>query len=451
MSNARQFIVGLLIATTCLNTIATGDGTKLLFFGKGTPKGTKVVPPATYVDSKQVGFRPDGGQYLIPSFANGGFPPAQTVCGIGQRGVIQGTLTSGDQPIVACEQPSYTPTLSNLAIIGPDTQDDNYSSGGLVWNTPTEAHKGAGDIIGASNTAPIVITCPTYTKPGGWVVGHTLTDGAEVAIVGVQGNTAANSKAGTVTASDNDSPTKVTSASHGLSTGDRVMIRNAHGDWAMNGVWTITVNDADHFTLNDSAAFGGYSNWIPATWYKLWTISDVNYGAGTFKLVGSNGTASSTYTANTGGWFSNLHDNWQGAHIAGVKSLVDDVFLSYIAGTALTMQGGAEDPGISSFGAPWFSGAKMCARHLTLNRCYRGLDFRRTDGCIMGPIDMFGLRDYGIKVSGAAVQITGPIHGYGIWSGSRERCRGPISGWLQVPIAVLAMGRSTWRPVRSDC
>src|SRR5205807_1145626 len=45
---------------------------------------------------------------------------------------------------------------------------------------------------------------------------------------------------------------------HGLSTGASVTIAGVNGNTAANGVWTISVVDATHFTLNGSSGNGKY-------------------------------------------------------------------------------------------------------------------------------------------------------------------------------------------------
>ena len=49
---------------------------------------------------------------------------------------------------------------------------------------------------------------------------------------------------------------------HGFSTGDRVVVSGVQGMTSANGTWTITVTDDTHFTLDGSAANGG---WVVGT------------------------------------------------------------------------------------------------------------------------------------------------------------------------------------------
>lgn len=52
---------------------------------------------------------------------------------------------------------------------------------------------------------------------------------------------------------------KITSTSHGRTTGDRVYIKDVEGVTAANGQWYVTVIDANNFTLDDSVFAGTYT------------------------------------------------------------------------------------------------------------------------------------------------------------------------------------------------
>ena len=51
-------------------------------------------------------------------------------------------------------------------------------------------------------------------------------------------------------------PIVVTVNNHGFQTGDQVFIRNVQGNTAANGAFTITVVDANQFSLNGSTSNG---------------------------------------------------------------------------------------------------------------------------------------------------------------------------------------------------
>lgn len=73
---------------------------------------------------------------------------------------------------------------------------------------------------------------------------------------------------GTITNVSSDSPIVITSANHGLVTGDGVWVEGVHGNWAANGLWTVTVIDANTFSLNDSQASGFYETSSEAVWRR---------------------------------------------------------------------------------------------------------------------------------------------------------------------------------------
>lgn len=63
-----------------------------------------------------------------------------------------------------------------------------------------------------------------------------------------------------INAATNASPIQVTtSATHDLTTGQQVTIVGAEGNTAANGTWTVTVLDANNFTLNSSVGNGTYT------------------------------------------------------------------------------------------------------------------------------------------------------------------------------------------------
>jgi hypothetical protein len=91
-----------------------------------------------------------------------------------------------------------------------------------------------------------------------------------------------------ITAATNATPIQITSANHGLTTGQPVIIGGVQGNTAANGIWIVTVVDANNFTLNGSIGNGAYT--AGGTWSKYYTTfaQDVAAGAANYqKLVGS--------------------------------------------------------------------------------------------------------------------------------------------------------------------
>lgn len=79
---------------------------------------------------------------------------------------------------------------------------------------------------------------------------------------------------GGITGASNASPISITSPAHGLSTGANVTISGVAGNTAANGQWTVTVVDADHFTLNGSSGSGAWTS--GGTWHVS-GLYDVNF------------------------------------------------------------------------------------------------------------------------------------------------------------------------------
>jgi hypothetical protein len=79
----------------------------------------------------------------------------------------------------------------------------------------------------------------------------------------------------------------IASAGHGLQTGDQVVIAGVLGDTAANGIFSITVLDANDFALNGSTASGVYVG--GGTWQRLGAIAQVSGAAGSPVIITSPG------------------------------------------------------------------------------------------------------------------------------------------------------------------
>lgn len=63
-----------------------------------------------------------------------------------------------------------------------------------------------------------------------------------------------------ITGATNASPIVITAAGHGLATGNRVVVKGVLGNTAANGFFTVTVVDANTFSLDGSAGGGAYTS-----------------------------------------------------------------------------------------------------------------------------------------------------------------------------------------------
>jgi hypothetical protein len=77
----------------------------------------------------------------------------------------------------------------------------------------------------------------------------------------------------TITAASNATPIVVTSAAHGLSTGDPVTVASVGGNTAANGDFVVTRIDANSFSLDGSVGNGAYTSGGTAT--RLLKLADV--------------------------------------------------------------------------------------------------------------------------------------------------------------------------------
>lgn len=70
-----------------------------------------------------------------------------------------------------------------------------------------------------------------------------------------------------ITGASNAAPIVITSAGHGLSTGDAISVSGVAGNTAANGVFTITKVDDNTFSLNGSTGNAAYTSggtWLPS-------------------------------------------------------------------------------------------------------------------------------------------------------------------------------------------
>lgn len=89
---------------------------------------------------------------------------------------------------------------------------------------------------------------------------------------------------GTITAASLATPIVITSADHGLQTGDKVTITGVLGNTSANGDFTVTVINGDTFSLQGSSGNGAY------TTGGLWHVSGLYQIDHT--LLGGDGFAS---------------------------------------------------------------------------------------------------------------------------------------------------------------
>ena len=104
-----------------------------------------------------------------------------------------------------------------------------------------------------------------YRNGGTWYVPDFKPDGTARGLVTIDmQNTVPQ---GTVRAATNAGPIVITSPNHGLTSGQRVRVSNVNGNTAANGVFKITVVNADTFRLDGTTGNGVYN---PGNGFGMW-------------------------------------------------------------------------------------------------------------------------------------------------------------------------------------
>lgn len=161
---------------------------------------------------------------------------------------VRGVITTGTQTIAGAKTFTSTVTISAAGLPVLKVVDTSLSN--------STANFGIADVGGGRSGVQ-------FDSVGGDGLGG-------VSIFYAQSLGPSPSGAGTITNATNATPIVITSTGHGLSTGNEITIIGVGGNTAANGTWTVTVVDADTFSLDTSVGNGAYS--AGGTWNS--TISD---------------------------------------------------------------------------------------------------------------------------------------------------------------------------------
>jgi hypothetical protein len=158
---------------------------------------------------------------------------------------------------------------------------------GLVNDDPTVNHPGNGThtitridnnrfrLNAANGTLPGV----NYAGGGAWYVPLFQSNRTRGFVTIDMQNTIPQ---GTIRAATNTGPIAITSPNHGLRSGQRVRISNVNGNTAANGVFKITVVDANTFRLDGSTGNGVY---VPGNGFGTWKANVITAAANSSNLV----------------------------------------------------------------------------------------------------------------------------------------------------------------------
>ena len=159
---------------------------------------------------------------------------------------------------------------------------------GLVNDDPTVNHPGNGlhTITRIDNNrfrlnlANGAAAGVSYAGGGAWYVPDFQPDGSARGLVTIDmQNTVPQ---GTVRAATNSGPIVITSPSHGLKSGQRVRISNVNGNTAANGVFKITVLNANSFRLDGTTGNGVYN---PGNGFGTWKANVITAATNSSSLA----------------------------------------------------------------------------------------------------------------------------------------------------------------------
>ena len=314
-------------------------------------------------------------------------------------------LTTGDKIQMTNVQGT---TAANGAWTVTVHDNNNFSLNGSVGNGAHTAETGTW--VGGLTAPPAMGICSTINTGTPRAVGsfaHSLTTGDKVRIRGstqavinanwtitvvdannfsldgsaggVADNTAAaywtatqvTPSSGTVISAQNTSPINIGALQHGLTTGNSVTIEDVEGNTAANGTFTITVVDANNFTLDSSTGNGGYSS--GGTWkggvgppFHGFTLSNATFATPIVITSVSHGLTDGDWVTVTG-----VRGNTEANGLFQVQRNGDDTFtLADSVGNAAYTAGGFWTAGaryITYSSVPVSAESKVTNRHVLRN------------------------------------------------------------------------------------
>lgn len=128
------------------------------------------------------------------------------------------------------------------------------------WDGLSSSIQDAG--MPAPSTA-IVLASATEGDITGTLTGYQRwldADGNPGSLCPISNELTIASRSGSITGATTDTPIVITSASHGLTTGEIVKISGVLGNVAANGIWTVTNLTANTFSLDSSVGAGTYDS-----------------------------------------------------------------------------------------------------------------------------------------------------------------------------------------------
>jgi prepilin-type N-terminal cleavage/methylation domain-containing protein len=138
----------------------------------------------------------------------------------------------------------------NITVVDANNFTLNGSTGNAAYTAGGTLTTGGGGVPTVASTYPTLST----------QLGSTSANaGDDILLTNVVSFSVRLLMVGTITAATNVTPIQITSPGHNLATGTTVWISGVGGNTAANGSFTISVVDANNFTLNGSTGNGTYT------------------------------------------------------------------------------------------------------------------------------------------------------------------------------------------------
>ncbi|MFN9720936.1 MAG: PKD domain-containing protein [Planctomycetota bacterium] len=247
-----------------LNNVVTGAPGHGLFLNAQTASDISgQISGNSFLSSGRDGIRLDmvdsnfHGSIDSNQIANNGGYGISLLPGSSRSGIVQ-AATNGR---------SSTPIIITSQNHGLQTGDQVMLQG-LVNDEPTVSHRANGlhTVTRVDNNrfslqgTDSLLTGEVYTGGGAWYVPDfrgSLTSDAARGFAQIDLKAEGTSKA--ITGATNTADIQITSAAHGLKTGDRIRITGVQGNTAANGTFSVTVVSANAFLLKGVTGNGAYT------------------------------------------------------------------------------------------------------------------------------------------------------------------------------------------------
>ncbi len=265
------------------NSVGSAPGHGLLIDAKGFSDVTGVITDNEFIASGR-----DGIQFSMVDSNFTGAVIGNNIANNGENGVsvLPSVLRTGSVDDLEDTIPGV-PVVINSANHGLVTGDQIMLQG-IVNHDPAVNHN-------ANGLHSVTVLDPDYFQVnlvfgdtpgveyeggGSWYVPDFRTDGTIRGLVTV--DMQASIPTGTIRAATNAGPIVITSLNHGLTSGQRVRVRNVNGNTAANGVKRITVIDANRFSLDATVGNGTYD---PTIGFGTWTANVITNATNSSSLT----------------------------------------------------------------------------------------------------------------------------------------------------------------------